>query len=213
MYYRNKDDSNVIIIVWVDDIIIGASDESLLNSVKFSLGQRFKMKDMGELSWFLGIEFKRENGCIEMNQTKYLEKILFRFKMNDCKPKATPCDLDVNKIRDKDSSELADPRLYREIVGSLTYVMTGTRPDLCYILTKLPQHMAKPTKAHLNMAKQALRYIKGTINQRLTFRKSDILLKISGYCDADWGVSEDRRSITGNGFQLSKDGPLVSWKS
>ena len=93
------------------------------------------MKDLGELSWFLGIEFKCVVGCIKMNQTKYLEKMLSKFEMMDCKPKATPCDIGANKIRDDDSTELADPKLYREIVGSLIYLMTGTRADLCYIVT------------------------------------------------------------------------------
>ena len=54
------------------------------------------MKDLGKLSWFLGIEFKCENGTIEMNQTRYLEKVLERFKMKDCKPKSTPCEIGMN---------------------------------------------------------------------------------------------------------------------
>ena len=104
------------------------------------------------------------------------------------------------QIQNEDSTELADPSLYREIVGSLIYVMTGTRPDLCYIVTNLSQHMAKPTESHLTMAKHVLRYIKGTINHGLKFQKSDVPLQLSGYCDADWGASEDRRSITGYSF-------------
>ena len=83
-------------------------------------------------------------------------------------------------------------------MGSLIYVMTGTRPDLCYIVINLSQHMAKPTELHLTMAKHILRYIKGTINHGLKFQKSDV--QLSGYCDADWGASEDRRSITGYSF-------------
>ena len=213
VYYKNRDNMNVVVIIWVDDIIISASNKNILDSVKRSLSEKFKMKDLGKLSWFLGIEFEHGKNYMKMNQTKYLAKILQKFKMADCKPKATPSDLDVNKIRDKDSTKLADPRLYREIVGSLIYVMTGTRPDLCYIVTKLSQHMSQPTKAHLNMAKQALRYIKGTLNEGLIFRRSENPLRISGYCDADWGASEDRRSITGYGFQLSSNGPLISWKS
>ena len=79
------------------------------------------MKDLEELSWFLGIEFKCVDGCIEMNQTTYLEKILSKFEMMDCKPKGTPCDIHVgtHKIRDDDYTELADSNLYREIVDSL----------------------------------------------------------------------------------------------
>ena len=92
--------------------------------------------------------------------------------------------------------------------------MTGTRPDLCYIVTKLSQTMAKPTESDLSLAKYVLRYLKGTREQGLKFGKSESPLKLSGFCDSDWGASvKDRRSITGYNFQLSEDGPLISWKS
>ena len=211
LYSKFVNDSRVILIVWVDDIIISTENENILSDVKKALCNKFKMKDLKRLSWFLGIEFSFEKDCITMNQTKYLEKMLDRFGMSDCKPKATPCDLSVNKMID-DSDELSDARLYREIIGSLIYVMTGTRPDLCYVVSKLSQYMAKPSKAHLNLAKHCLRYLKGTLNYSLRFSRSD-KLKLIGFCDADWGASEDRFSISGYSFQLSSKGPLISWKS
>ena len=211
LYTKFVNDSRIVIIIWVDDILIATDNEEKLCDVKRALCDKFKMKDMGRLSWFLGIEFSFEKDCIIMNQTKYLEKVLKRFKMSDCKPKAVPCDLSVNKMIDE-SEQLIDARLYREIVGSLIYVMTGTRPDLCYVVSKLSQYMAKPTKAHLNLAKHCLKYIKGTLKYGLKFQKSD-KLKLFGFCDADWGASEDRYSISGYSFQLSSNGPLISWKS
>lgn len=62
--------------MWVDDIIIGDDNIHVLKEVKEFLKMRFKMKDLKELSWFLGIQFKFESGCIEMNQSKYVESIL-----------------------------------------------------------------------------------------------------------------------------------------
>lgn len=213
VYTKFEGNTVIIIIFWVDDIIIAASDNYALTMVKKCLNDRFKMKDMGKISWFLGIEFTFGDGYIMMNQTEYCKKILDRFNMKDCKPKAIPCDPSVNKITIDDSTELADPKLYREIVGSLIYVMTGTRPDICYAVTKLAQHMSEPTKAHLGLAKHVLKYIKGTINYGLKFSKSSNPLRIIGFCDSDWGASEDRRSITGYTFQLNSKGPLISWKS
>ena len=112
-----------------------------------------------------------------------------------------------------ESHELADHRLYREIVGSLIYLMIATRPDICYAVTKLSQHMSKPTNAHLGLAKHVLRYIKGTLDFVLKFSKSDDALKLIGFCDSDWGNSEDRRSITGYCYKLNTNEPLISWKS
>ena len=121
VYSKKIGNLKIIIIFWVDDIIIAASNEQLLNATKRSLCQNFEMKDFGKLSWFLGIEFKLDSEKFVMVQTRYIEKLLNRFNMKDCKPKATSCDLCVSKMMDSDSEKLPDPRLYREMVGSLIY--------------------------------------------------------------------------------------------
>ena len=109
--------------------------------------------------------------------------------------------------------ELTDPKLYRGIVGSLIYVMTGTRPDVCYVVTKLSQKMSKRTQADLGAAKHVLRYLNGTQELCLTFKKSVCPLTCEGFCDSDWGAyTTDRRSITSYNFQLSSTEPLISWK-
>ena len=215
LYVRMIDDKQyVIIIVWVDDIIIAASNLSSLENVKQSLKDRFKMTDIGRLKWFLGTEFQCIENSIKINQTRYIQKVLSKFKMTDCKPKPTPCVLGLDKLMEGESPELVDPRLYRAIVGSLIYVMTGTRPDLCYIVTKLSQKMSKPSQVDLSTAKHVLRYLKGTSELSLTFRKSNTPLTLQGYCDSDWGASTtDRPSVTGYNYQLSQTGPLISWKS
>ena len=94
--------------------------------------------------------------------------------------------------------------------------MTGAtcRPDLCYIVTRLSQNMAKPTESDPSMAKLELRYLNSTREQCLKFGKLESPLKLTGFCDSDWGASlKDRRSITGHNFQLTENGPLISWKS
>ena len=111
VYTRNKDESTVTIIVWVDDIIVAANNTQSLVEMKNSLSQMFTMKDLGPLSWYLGIQFKCGDDCIEMDQSKYVENILNRFGMTDCKPKPTPCEIDANKVRYADSTELSDARL------------------------------------------------------------------------------------------------------
>ena len=123
-------ESITIVIIWVDDIIITSNSTDVLKSVKDNFSERFQMKDMGKLSWFLGIEFVYEEGIIKMNQTKYNERVLSRFNMQNCKPRSTPCEMNSSKVNEESSSP-AENRLYREIVGSLVYIMTATRPDLC----------------------------------------------------------------------------------
>ena len=212
VYTRFNADCKVIILVWVDDIIVAASDEFVLKSVKSSLCSMFKMRDIGPLSWFLGINFVCKPGEIEMNPSKYIENLLSQFNISECKPRVTPCDFNLNRMKDDENVQFADEKTYRAIVGSLIYAMSATRPDLCFIVTYLSQYMSKPTSVHMTMAKHVLRYLKGTSDYKLVFRKSNVDMSLIEFCDADWGNSQDRRSITGYGFYLSKNGPLISWK-
>ena len=148
-----------------------------------------------------------------MNQSRYIQKILERFGMTDCHPVKTPCDISFTNTSRVESQDLADGRLFREIVGSLIYIMTATRPDLSYVVTKLSQFMVQPTKCHLTAAKRVLRYLKGTLDKQLVFTKSDNLVELIGFSDSDWASGEDRKSISGYCFQLQKNGALISWKS
>ena len=86
--------------IWVDDITISATTLDLLTSVKETLCRKSKMKDLGKLSWFLGTNFKCNKDSIEMGQTQYIDKILSKFKLTDCKPKSTPCALGVENGRE-----------------------------------------------------------------------------------------------------------------
>lgn len=185
-----------------------------LIEIKGDLKEKFKMKDLGKIGNFLGIDFSHhDNGTISMNQTNYLKRLLMRFGMQDCKPKYTPCDPNVNKLDFSESSEEIDATSYREIVGGLIYAMLGTRPDLSFIVTKLSQYMSKPNTIHMTLAKHTLRYVKATLDRKLIFRQSDKPLTLTGFCDSDWANAGDRKSISGYGFQFNEEGPLIAWKS
>ena len=86
--------------------------------------------------------------------------------MENCKPRKSPCDEGLDKEPD-DSQVLNDPRLCREIVGSLIYAMTATRPDISYVVTKLSQNMSEPTTQNLIVAKGVLRNLRGTLEYTL----------------------------------------------
>ena len=139
-------------------------------------------------------------------------KKLSKFRMLDCKPKAVPCEPGANKASETNESDLENTNLYREIVGSLIYLMTCTRPDLSYVVTYLPQYLSKPKKSHFGMAKQVVRYLKGTPNRCLKFVKKS-QPKLVGCSDSDWAMSNDRRSISGYAFKLCNGSSLISWKS
>ena len=136
-----------------------------------------------------------------MNQSSYPVKILKKFGMSYCNPKSVPCDCGSSKLNNSESSKLTDPKLYREIVGSLINLMTCTRPDICYAVIKLSQKLSEPTTADLNMSKFTLKYLKGSKNYGSKFMKSK-QTDLIGYCDSDWGGSNDRRSMSGYCFKF-----------
>ena len=210
VYTRETKHDKVIMVIWVDDLIIAASDENALKSVKEMLASRFQMKDLGKLKHFLGIDFDQSDNCVKMSQAKYVEKILERFKMVDCKPRSTPCEQKLNYTDNADM--MIDVRKYREAVGSLIYLTVCTRPDLSFIVSKLSQYFSEPTDEQWVTVKHVLRYLKGTLNKELCYKKCEAL-GIQAYSDADWAASDDRRSTTGYCVSLSKDGTLVSWKT
>ena len=121
---------------------------------------KFQMKDLGRLKNFLGITFDQCNVCVTMSQQKYVDKLLERFDMQDCKPRSTPCE---RKLNYTDSGEkLSDPRKYREAVGSLIYLTSCTRPDLSFVVSKLSQYFSEPTEEQWTTVKHVMKYLKGT---------------------------------------------------
>ena len=146
-------------------------------------------------------EFEQGDGFVNMSQRKYLFKILQRFQILDYKPRSTSSE---QKLEFSEQSK-CDFKLYREAVGILIYAMTCTRPDLCWLVTKLSQHLSKPLQSHCTAVKRVLRYLNGTLEYELCYRKCKEDLVLQGYSDADWASSSDRRSTSGC-FSLNNTG-------
>ena len=211
VYTMSNDNETIYILVWVDDLIIAASNEEALSRTKKVLADRFKMKDMGKLSYFLRIDFEQKNNCVKMNQKRYVQKILERFDMINCKPRSTPSE---HKFDCSTDNDLTDQRKYREAVGSLIYLMVCTRPDICWIVIKLSQYLSKPLTNHWTAVKHVFRYLKRTIDNEMVYTKCSEALSLTGYSDFEWASNpDDRRSTCGYCFSLAKGGPMISWKS
>eukprot|EP00794_Sanderia_malayensis_P017212 gene17212-18933_t len=120
------------------------------------------MDDRGPLQWCLGIDFQRsDDGSYVVSQQRYSEAILKRFEMTECKPASTPAEQSLVLLPRSDDEKLPSFP-YRQAIGSLVYLATATRPDLSWIVSKLSQHLHKPSQAHIAAVKRVLRYVKGT---------------------------------------------------
>ena len=146
------------------------------------------MKDMGLLHYFLGLEIWQRSNGIFFSQGKYAREILEKFNMHGYKPIDTPLPGSWRK-EDATSVEVVDATVYRQLVGSLMYLV-NTRPDICYAVNQLSQAMVKPTKLFWKA-----RY-------GLWHRQSDEV-KLHGFTDADWaGSPMDRKRTSGGIFSI-----------
>ena len=118
------------------------------------------MKDMGLLHYFLGLEIWQRDGEIFVSQGKYAREILGKFHMEGYKPMDTPI-LGNQRKEDATSGEAMDTTVYRQLVGSLIYLV-NTRPDNFYAVNQLSQAMVKPTQLFWKAGKHVLRYLRGT---------------------------------------------------
>ncbi|MFV0960665.1 reverse transcriptase domain-containing protein, partial [Klebsiella pneumoniae] len=174
------------VLIYVDDIIITGSNEEHISLVKSVLMAKFKMKDLGPLRYFLGVEVDRQSDGLTLTQHKYTRDILHSTGMTDCKPLNTPSILN-HKFSLKEGSPYHDPTLYRRIVGMLQH-LTFTRPDIAYAVNQASQFMHAPT-GHIDDVKRILRYLKATLGDGLLYTKNSLSSNghiISTYVDADW---------------------------
>lgn len=213
LYYRFSNNVKLYVLIYVDDLIIVGNDLEEVKSFKTQLSLYFKMKDVGPVSTYLGIKIEHDltSGITTLNQTDYLKQVLERFGMSNCKSVSTPMDANFRMdLKNLSTEDKALERKCRSVIGCLMYAMLGSRPDLCYPISFLSRYQDKASEELWSALKRVLRYVKGTLETKLVYRKGNIDLK--GFVDADWaGDNETRHSTSGYLFRLGS--ATVSWSS
>nr|GEU68695.1 ribonuclease H-like domain-containing protein [Tanacetum cinerariifolium] len=179
--YRQGMDT-AYLLLYVDDIVLTASSQALLQRIIYSLHQEFAMTNLGSLNYFLGIFVTSDSSGMFLSQKKYVVEILVRAGMVNCNPNRTPVDT-KSKLGDT-SDVISDPTLYRSLAGSLRYLII-TRPDISYAVQKVCLHMHDPREPHLSALKRILRYVCGTLDYGLQLFSS-FTTDLVAYSDADW---------------------------
>ncbi|XP_022004090.1 uncharacterized mitochondrial protein AtMg00810-like [Helianthus annuus] len=197
------------LLIYVDDILLTTSSDRLRQQLMSLLAGEFAMKDLGPLSYFLGISVTRTGDTLFLSQHAYDKDIIHHAGMDSCKSVATPVDTQ-SKLASEPDSLFDDPTTYRSLAGALQY-LTFTRPDIAYAVQQVCMHMHSPCIAHWNALKHIIRYLQGTAEFGLHLRSSSAL-SIRAYTDADWaGCPDTRRSTSGYCVYLGDN--LISWSS
>lgn len=211
LYIKSTTDCVSIIVVYVDDMLFLGSNRQEMDLIKRQMCEEFELKDLGAVENFMGLKVERDidKGVMTISQESYAEEILNRFDMTDCKPRNLPIEVKLDLDYGDGTNKTSEP--YRELLGSLMYLMLGTRPDISYAVNKMSRYQENATDEHWSYLKGILRYIKGTTDYKLVYRRaSDVPLR--GYADSDWANDKiDRKSTSGYLFEVY--GNVVVWCS
>jgi len=145
---NSSEGSFTTLLMYVNDIILVGNDKKEIEQIKQALNQTFKIKDLGDLRYFLGLEIVRSKKGIVMNPMKYALKLLTNVGPLACKLALTPIDNHANV------------QAYKRLIRILMY-LTYTRPDITFYVQQISQFLAKPAIAHYNATIRILKYIKG----------------------------------------------------
>lgn len=207
-------DSNghiIYLALYVDDGLVLSSSRFAIDSFLANLKEHFHITvDNGEQYVGLNIIRDRENGTITINQVPYIKRVLEKFNMGEAKPIQIPADPGVRLQRAEDSSG-AENYPYREAVGSLIFLATVSRPDIAFGVNYVSRYLNKWSDEHVKAVKRIFRYLKGSVNLSITYRRINDV-NLIGYSDADYAGCLDTRKST-SGFVFLLNGSPVTWST
>jgi hypothetical protein len=191
--------------LYVDDILIFRTSLDVINEVKPFLCQSFDMKDMGSADVILNIKLIKEENMITLTQSHYVEKVLSRFGYKDSKPSPTP--YDPSLVLRKNKRIGRDQMRYSQMIGSLMYLASVTRPDISFTVSKLSRFTSNPGDDHWRALERVMHYLVGTMDYRIHYSGYPAVLE--GCSDANWISDVDELYAT-SGYVFTLGGATVS---
>jgi hypothetical protein len=206
----------MFIIFHVDDILLSfpRTRSETAAAFKKAFLHRFTGRDEGVATRYIGLDITRTDNMIHLSQSALVRDLLEDFGMSECTPVKTPM-APGTRLTMADRPvvpHLGRTKIYQSLVGSFQYLAVWTRPDICYVTHQLARHMCNPGEAHLAAAYYALQYLKGTIDQCITYTKGiDKSNTRFGFSDSDWAADTETRKSLGAHVFMCNGGP-VAWR-
>lgn len=214
LYYRHEANNGLVILtVYVDDILVAASNDRLIDDLLQKVQKHFTITS-SPVGQFLGMHIsvdKEHNICL--NQEKYVRSVLRRFEMQNCRPQHIPADAGIYALEAQPGEKVERP--YRALIGSLMFLAITTRPDIAFCVGFLSRSLDNYTEAHWNAALKVLRYLQATPDLSIHYTGGGdptLTETLELYTDADWATDPSvRRSVSGLLCKLN-GGPIL-WAS
>jgi hypothetical protein len=195
-FIRNQGTHKLIAQIYVDDIIFGATLDSLAHEFFEDMKQKFEMSMIGELNYFLGLQVKQTSESIFISQSMYAKDLVKRFGLDGKSHAWTPMRTSV-KISSDLVGKPVDPTLYRSMIGSLLY-LTANRPNIAFSVGVCACFQANPKESHVIAIKRIIRYVNDTLLYGIWYSR-ETNLAVVGYSDADWVENANDRKSTSRG--------------
>ncbi|KAL3665196.1 hypothetical protein V7S43_019066 [Phytophthora oleae] len=202
----------VFMVLYVDDLLIGAKTEKQIEAVRSALAEHFTVKSLGDVKFVLGMEvnYKMDEGELLLKQTQFILRLLERFGQEDANPVRNPLVLAQDLTPDDTHARMDSKTKYRELIGSMLHIANATRPDISVALSILSQYLDDPREMHWRAAIRVLRYLKGSAAVGIKFRScSKPTCGLTTFSDANWGGDQATRRSTSGVLVMMCDGPVV----
>jgi hypothetical protein len=222
VYLYKSGNTFAILAVHVDDMLMASNSKQKLAEIKQGLSKFFRVKDLGEVNFLLGIEVTRNRqiGLVELSQQAYIKQLLKRFNLRDAKSAPTPLSPGIHLTQDdcpttdEERKDMAGVP-YANLIGALMYAAIGTRPDIAFAVGALSIFLSNPGRLHWNEAKRVLSYLKGMSAYAIRYHSNEPSIgrvvgysrgvamqpntnQFEGFADSDWaGCVDTRRSTSG----------------
>nr|GEU93216.1 putative ribonuclease H-like domain-containing protein [Tanacetum cinerariifolium] len=208
LFIKKQKGDILLVQIYVDDIIFGATNKDLCKSFEKLMKDKFPMSSIGELALFLGLQVKQKKDGIFISQDKYVAEILKKFGLTEGKSASTPINTEKPLLKDLDGEDV-DVHTYRSMIGSLMY-LTSSRPDIMFAVCACVRFQVTPKASHLHAIKRIFRYLKGKPHLGLWYPK-DSPFDLVAYSDSDYACASLDRKSTTRGCQFLGC-RLISWQ-
>jgi hypothetical protein len=211
LFIKYDNGKRIVVVVYIDNALFCGLNKAKVLKAKQDFMSKWECRDLGDATDFLHMQITRKGNKLSLDQVNYLDKILDRFGMVNSKPARTPLPEGYQPLANTGPADSALWSQFQQVIGSLLYIMLGTRPDIAFAVTKLAQQSANPTKDHLSKAKYILAYLNSTRDYTLDYNgKSG--LGLVAFVDLDWR-SDPNTQRSQTGFLLRLAGGTFSWIS
>jgi len=213
LFYKWEKGKFIILVTHVDDAIIGSNDIGMAQEIIDKVKNKYEITE-GNGEYFLNIEIRKTENKIMIRQKRYITEKIQCFKLEESRGCDTPMEQGFNAVKRDPTKEYAElSRLpYREIIGSLIFPMTHTRPDTAFAVGYLSRYVDNFRQEHWSAAKRVLKYLSRTQDEYLTYKSGNPAIELKCYVDADYAACKDTRKSV-SGFVITIGESVISWRS